>query len=78
MSYLYVLSFLNSIYGFNKTCRTNRSFKQRKRNFNIKFFIDNNIKISSNKCGTYFNMSLVDKEKLDELESYIADFNINT
>ena len=42
----------------------------------LKFSVDNNIKISSNKCGTFINLSLVDKEKLDELESYIADFNI--
>ena len=42
----------------------------------LKFFVDNNIKISSNKCGTFINMSLLSKEKLDELEAYIADFDI--
>ena len=44
----------------------------------LKFLVDNNIKISSNKCGTFINLSLVGKEKLDELESYIADFNIDS
>ena len=44
----------------------------------LKFFVDNKIKISSNKCGTFINMSLVDKEKLYELEVYMADLNTDS
>ena len=52
------------------------SFNKEKQILILKFFVDNNIKISANKCGTFINMSLLSKEKLDELEVYIADFNI--
>ena len=44
----------------------------------LKFFVDNNIKTFFNKCGTFINLSLIDYEKLDELEFYIADFNTNS
>ena len=57
-----LIKLVNQIEAFNKD----------KQILILKFFGDNNIKISSNKCGTFFNMSLVDKEKLDELDSYIA------
>ena len=52
------------------------AFNKEKQILILKFFVDNNIKTSSNKCGTLINMSLLSKEKLDELETYIADLNI--
>ena len=53
-------------------------FNKEKQIMIVKFFIDNNIKISSNKWGTFINMSLLSKERRDELESYISDLNINS
>ena len=48
------------------------AFNKEKQILILKFFVDNNIKISSNKCGSFINMSLLSKGKLDELERYIA------
>ena len=68
IDYMNLIKLVNQIEAFNKE----------KQILILKFFVDNNIKISSNKCGTFINMSLVTKEKLDELETYIADFNIDS
>ena len=54
------------------------AFNKEKQILILKFFVDNNIKTSSNKCGTFINMSLLSKEKLDELEAYIADLNTDS
>ena len=59
-----------------KIVQSIEAFNKEKQILILKFFVDNNIKISSNKCGTFINMSLLSKEKLDDLESYIADLNI--
>ena len=59
-----------------KIVQSIEAFNKEKQVLILKFFVYNNIKISSNKCGTFINMSLSSKEKLEDLESYIADLNI--
>ena len=76
MSYLFTFfSQIGSIYLI-KLVNQIEVLSKEKQIMILNFFVDNNIKISTNKCGTFINMSLLSKEELDELESYIADFNI--
>ena len=68
IKYMDLIKFVQKIKALNKE----------KQILILKFFIDNNVKVSVNKCGTFINMSLLYKEKLEELEFYIADFNIDS